>query len=109
MSKKGNCWDNATQESFFGHFKDECIYASCKDIVELKKMVAEYEYYYNNERGMWDRGRMTPVEYETYLLSMNEDEFAKYLAQEEEKYQEMKEKAAELANNNGWKRKHKGK
>ena len=24
MSKKGNCWDNSTQESFFGHFKDEC-------------------------------------------------------------------------------------
>ena len=23
MSRKGNCWDNAPQESFFGHFKDE--------------------------------------------------------------------------------------
>jgi hypothetical protein len=23
MSRRGNCWDNAPQESFFGHFKDE--------------------------------------------------------------------------------------
>ena len=22
MSRKGNCWDNAPQESFFGHMKD---------------------------------------------------------------------------------------
>lgn len=23
MSRKGNCWDNAPQESFYGHMKDE--------------------------------------------------------------------------------------
>jgi transposase InsO family protein len=23
MSRRGNCWDNSPQESFFGHFKDE--------------------------------------------------------------------------------------
>ncbi len=23
MSRRGNCWDNAPQESFFGHLKDE--------------------------------------------------------------------------------------
>jgi len=23
MSRRGNCWDNAQQESFFAHFKDE--------------------------------------------------------------------------------------
>ena len=97
MSKKGNCWDNATQESFFGHFKDECDCSECRDIVQLKERVAEYEDYYNNERGLWDRGRMTPVEYEEYLLSLNDGEFAGYLAQEEEKYNAMKERAAELA------------
>ena len=97
MSKKGNCWDNATQESFFGHFKDECPYSSCKDLGELQKKVAEYADYYNNERGMWDRQRMTPVEYENYLASLDEDEFQKYLALEEEHYEKMKERAAELA------------
>ena len=23
MSRRGNCWDNAPQESYFGHMKDE--------------------------------------------------------------------------------------
>lgn len=26
ISKRGNCWDNAPMESFFGHFKDEVAY-----------------------------------------------------------------------------------
>ncbi len=29
MSRRGNCWDNAPQESFFGHFKDEAYIKSC--------------------------------------------------------------------------------
>ena len=97
MSKKGNCWDNATQESFFGHFKDECDYSSCKNLNELKKMVAEYAHYYNNERGMWEKKRMTPIEYEEYLLSLSPEEFGEYLKAEKKKYDGMKKKAAELA------------
>ena len=97
MSKKGNCWDNATQESFLGHFKDECAYSECRDIEELKKRVAEYKDYYNNERGLWDRGRMTPAEYEGYLLSLDDEGFGRYLAKEEERYDKMKARAAELA------------
>lgn len=46
MSKRGNCQDNAPQESFFGHFKDECNYADCKDIHELRTLVMEYADYY---------------------------------------------------------------
>jgi len=97
MSKKGNCWDNATQESFFGHFKDECNYKGCPDIESLKKEVEKYSWYYNNERGMWDRSRMTPVEYEDYLLGLSDKAYEEYLAVEEKKYNEMKKKAAELA------------
>ena len=97
MSKKGNCWDNATQESFFGHFKDECDYQACKTVEELEEIVAEYSDYYNNERGMWEKNRMTPAEYEEYLLSMDDAEFGRYLEKEEERYKEMKERAAELA------------
>ena len=33
MSRKGNCWDNSPQESFFGHMKDE---VDLKKWVELK-------------------------------------------------------------------------
>ncbi len=25
MSRKGNCWDNAAMESFFGSLKEECV------------------------------------------------------------------------------------
>lgn len=97
MSKKGNCWDNATQESFFGHFKDECDYSFCNDLAELKKEVAKYADYYNNERGMWYRKRMTPVEYEEYLLSLSPEDFGKYLEAEKKKYESMKKNAAQLA------------
>lgn len=66
MSKRGNCQDNTPQESFFGHFKDECPYSKCKDIEELRELVARYSEYYNYERRMWDKGRMMPIEYERY-------------------------------------------
>lgn len=29
MSRKANCWDNAPQESFFGHMKDEIDVSGC--------------------------------------------------------------------------------
>ena len=37
MSRKGNCWDNAPQESFFGHMKDEIDVSECKTFREVKK------------------------------------------------------------------------
>ena len=57
----------------------------------------EYSVYYNHERGMWDKQRMTPVEFEKYLTEMDEDQFVAYLAEEEERYLEMKEKSAQRA------------
>jgi hypothetical protein len=40
---------------------------------------------------------MTPVEYEAYIMGMNEEEFSLYLSQEEDRFQKMKEKAVEDA------------
>lgn len=97
MSRRGNCWDNAVQESFFGHFKDECHYEECKNLEELQECIDRYSFYYNNERGMWDRGRMTPAEYEKYLEGMSEAEFSEYLAREEKRFADMKAKSAENA------------
>lgn len=97
MSRRGNCWDNAPQESFFGHFKDECKYNACKTLDELRCAVRDYGVYYNEERRMWGRNHMTPVEYESYLLSMSDKEFAAYLATEEEANQKRKEKSAQEA------------
>lgn len=97
MSRRGNCWDNSPQESFFGHFKDESHYKECRTLKELNEKVREYSVYYNKERRMWDRNRMTPEEFEVYLLSMNEEEFKGYLVAEEERYLIMKEKSAARA------------
>lgn len=63
MSRKGNCLDNAPIESFFGHFKDESEYKSCKNFEDLKKEVENYIEYYNNQRPQWGLNGKTPVEY----------------------------------------------
>ena len=97
MSKRGNCWDNACQESFFGHFKDECRYTAAQSLEELKQIVSDYSVYYNEERCQWNRNHMTPLEYETYLNNMTEEEFQAWQAREEKRYEEMKQRAREKA------------
>ena len=97
MSRRGNCWDNAPQESFFGHFKDESGYKDCKTLDELREKVQDYGVYYNEERRIHSRGKMTPAEFEACLYAMDEDEFAAYMAAEEEKYLRKKEEAAAKA------------
>ena len=69
MSRRGNCWDNAPQESFFGHFKDEANIMSCETLEELKKEIKNYMTYYNIYRYQWDLKKMTPVQYRNYLLN----------------------------------------
>ena len=97
MSRRGNCWDNAPQESFFGHFKDECDYKKCRNLEELQACIDSYRLYYNQERHMWDRLKMTPDEYEEYLTGLSDEEFGKYMSAEEEKYREKKKAAAKKA------------
>lgn len=94
MSKRGNCWDNAPQESFFGHFKDEVNYRQCETLEELKQICSAYFSYYNNERHQWNLNKMTPVQYEKYLLNMTAEQKAKRTMDEEKKYSAMKERAA---------------
>lgn len=67
MSRRGNCWDNAPQESFFGHFKDESYIKECNTYEELVIEINEYMDYYNNYRGQWNLKKMTPVEYRNHL------------------------------------------
>lgn len=49
MSRKGNCYDNATMESFWGKLKMEWLnYYSFNTREEVKKAVFEYiEIFYN--------------------------------------------------------------
>ena len=69
MSRRGNCWDNAPQESFFGHFKDETNIKNCNTFEELLCEIDDYVNYYNNYRGQWHLKKMTPVKYRNHLLS----------------------------------------
>lgn len=93
MSKRGNCWDNAPQESFFGHLKDEVEFKKIASYEDLIKEIKEYEYYYNNQRPQWNRNMMTPIEYEKYMNSLTEDEYKEYYNKELLKYEEMMENA----------------
>jgi transposase InsO family protein len=68
MSRRGNCWDNAPQESFFGHFKDETSIKPCTSLEELKREIKQYMIYYNNYRYQWNLNKMTPVQYRDHLI-----------------------------------------
>lgn len=69
MSRRGNCWDNAPQESFFGHLKDEVDYQSAKTLKELRSKINHYMTYYNNYRYQWNLKKMTPIQYRNHLLA----------------------------------------
>ena len=99
MSKRGNCWDNAPQESFFGHFKDEVNYADCSTLEQLCECVSNYLYYYNNERHQWNLKRMTPVQYDAWIRSLSDEEYSAFMEQKEKEYKAMKEAAAIKAKN----------
>lgn len=69
MSRRGNCWDNAPQESFFGHMKDELKIKerNWQTFHEIKTDIDDWMDYYNNDRGQWHLEKMSPNEYYNYL------------------------------------------
>ena len=69
MSRRANCWDNAPQESFFGHMKDEIDVSNCTDCCEVKDIIDDWIDYYNNERYQWDLAKLSPNEYYSYITT----------------------------------------
>ena len=69
MSRKGNCWDNAPQESFFGHMKDEIAVeiSKCKTFSDVRYIVDDWMDYYNNDRYQWDLKKLAPAEFFVYI------------------------------------------
>lgn len=67
MSRRGNCWDNAPQESFFGHMKDEIHLERCNSFSDLKSEIDDYMDYYNNDRYQWNLAKLSPNQYANYL------------------------------------------
>lgn len=41
MSRRANCWDNAPQESFYGHMKDEIDITECETYEQILEVITE--------------------------------------------------------------------
>jgi transposase InsO family protein len=50
MSRRANCWDNAPQESFFGHMKQEINIYTCYTHEQIADVIDDWIDYYNNYR-----------------------------------------------------------
>jgi len=69
MSRRANCWDNAPQESFFGHMKEEIGISNCETHEQIAAVIDDWIDYYNNERYQWDLAKLSPREYYSYVTT----------------------------------------
>ena len=71
MSRRGCCWDNAPQESFFGHMKDHIKekLAECTRFAEVCRVVDDYMEYYNNQRYQWGLAKLSPKEFYKFVTT----------------------------------------
>jgi len=73
MSRKGDCWDNAPMESFFGTLKQELVHHerfTTRD--EAKAKIFEYiEMFYNRQRRHSSLGSQSPAEFERRTQGLN--------------------------------------
>ena len=70
MSRKGDCWDNAVVESFFGSLKQERVqWENYQTRYEAQQDILEYiSMFYNSERLHSYLEYMSPNDYEHRLL-----------------------------------------
>lgn len=65
MSRKGDCWDNAPTERFFGSLKSEYLADfrfATRDMAQ--KEILEYINFYNAYRLHSSQGYVSPMDYE---------------------------------------------
>ena len=69
MSRRGNCYDNAAKESFFGTLKRECVHLSeFRTHAEAKAELFDYiEVFYNRQRRHSSLGYVSPETFEAAL------------------------------------------
>ena len=65
MSGKGDCWDNAPMESFWGTLKNELVHhQKFKTRLQAKEEITEYiEIFYNRQRKQEKLGYLSPAEF----------------------------------------------
>ena len=73
MSRKGNCYDNAAMENFFGHVKSELFYNQKFDSAEhFERELKDYIYYYNHKRIQANLNGLSPIDYRTQAERYNQ-------------------------------------
>jgi len=71
MSRKGNCYDNAVIENFFGILKSELLYTQeFRNMEHFKEELALYVTYYNHKRIKAKLKGMSPVQYRAHALQV---------------------------------------
>lgn len=62
MSRRGNCWDNAPMENFFGHLKEEYLrHFKPPSFEDARQLIDEYIHFFNYER-IQLKTKQTPYE-----------------------------------------------
>jgi len=70
ISRRGNCWNNAPIEIFFGYFKSELIYLiDTNDTSDIETKIHKYIRFYNEERIQEKYNGMSPVEFKTHTAA----------------------------------------
>ena len=74
MSRKGNCYDNAPMESWFGTLKSELIHhRHYRTRLEAVREIVEYiEVFYNRQRRHAKLGNISPAEYTSNFYRLNQ-------------------------------------
>jgi len=62
MSRRGNCYDNAMAENFFGILKSECLRRhKPQSIAQARQLIDNFMFFYNHER-IQLKTKLTPLE-----------------------------------------------
>ncbi len=71
MSRRGNCWDNAPQESFYGHMKDELAdkMACWNTFEDAEHDIDDWFDYYNRDRYQWQLAKLSPSQFYRYVIN----------------------------------------
>ncbi len=77
MSRKGNCWDNAPTESFFGHLKVACVLGhKFSTRTQARVAILDWIALYNHTRLHSSLGYISPMQYEQRWIAAQRKEAA---------------------------------